>query len=159
VVTEVPFSKNRSGVAFAFENFSQSCFPRIEPVSASRPEGTVHTEAIRIATCEKTRSRSRADGLGSVPLCETSTFGSHAIEIGRLVAFRAVDSDISVSLVIGKDDDDVRKSILSREGVMRRENSEENEQGKDSQNHGIETITQREISRRRISCYFLETLS
>ena len=76
-------------------------------MATSRPEGTVNPDAVRIATCQKTGSRGRADWLSRVPLGEHAALFRHSVEIGSLEALSSEFTDIRVSLIICEDDDDV----------------------------------------------------
>ena len=53
--------------------------------------------------------RGRADGLGDIPVGKANALAREPVEIRGRKALGSVDPNVSVPLIVGKDDDDVRQ--------------------------------------------------
>ncbi len=67
----------------------------------------LNSRGARVMTREDGAARRCADGAAGIELREAQTFGGHAIETRRSEMRLAVDTEIAVTEVVGKDDDDV----------------------------------------------------
>src|SRR5947209_390532 len=105
----MPFAEDSGGVAALSDELGKSHFVIAEADFGTRAERAVNAEAIWVKTGEEAATGGGADRLRDVEIAENAALGGEAIEIGRDEAFCAEDADVSVALVVGKDDDDVRE--------------------------------------------------
>ncbi len=70
-----------------------------------------------VITGHKRGAGGGADGAAGVRLSEADAFGGHAIKVGRLDPFLTITAEIAVAEVIGHDENDVRRTLLWKQGV------------------------------------------
>ena len=68
-------------------------------------------DAVGITAGEQRRSRGGTDRLSDVKIGESAAFAREPVEIRRLKSLGGEATDIAISLIVGKDDDDIRQPI------------------------------------------------
>ena len=121
-VTEVPFADHAGRVAGALEELGEGDFGfrQVEIVfgTALAVGGWVfrHAAAERIAARHQRRARGSAIRRGAIELGETCTRRGETVNVGGLESWMAVTAEITVTEIVGKDDDDVG-SVSGGRGV------------------------------------------
>ena len=112
MIPQVPFAETSGGVSPRFTKFREGRFLTPDPGSAARPEGTVYTDAIGITSREKPGAGRRANWLGCIPVRKLPSLRGHLVEVWCRKSLGPKDSDVLVSLIIGKDDYDIGWSFF-----------------------------------------------
>ena len=107
-ITEVPLSKLRGSIPLIFEHPGDRDFTRVQPHLRPRPKGAVNADPIRIATRQERRARRRTDRLSDVKICQPDPGGSQCINVGGLQSCRPLASQISITLIIRKNNHHIR---------------------------------------------------
>ena len=105
----MPFSDAGRGVSARLEDFRDGDFVGVQ----DGMPGLLVTHlghANRIAAGHQCRPGDSTDGL-HVEIGEPGTLSGHAIEIGRFDQRRSVAADVVVALIVGEEDDEVRRPL------------------------------------------------
>ncbi len=86
----------------------------------------VHADPLGIAASEEGGPGRRADGRGHHEVGELTAFSGEAVDVWSLDGVGAEAAEVSVSLVIGKDDDEVRLVSGAGDEAGDQKNEEEN---------------------------------
>src|SRR5215471_7589136 len=81
-------------------------------------------DAVRIATGQQSRSGSRADRLSDMEITKHATLRSQPVQVWSLKTPRSKHAHISIPLIVGKNDHDIRQllsCILARQRVWSRQ--------------------------------------
>ena len=114
VVAEMPLPHHAGAVAAAPQNFSQRRLGGGDAVAGVGPQRACDADPVGITAGEERRPRRRADRLGDVEVGEPHPFAGEPIEVRRGGGLSAVAGWITVAEVVGKDDDDVRRTMWRR---------------------------------------------
>ncbi len=79
----------------------------------------VHANAFRVATRQQRRAGWRADRTRNVEVGELSPFGCQLINVRRLDRLGSETTEVTIALVIGKDNDEVWLCFLGRTQLRR----------------------------------------
>lgn len=114
----MPFSDEGVAVSVLLEKFRNSedgFVDEAATIFARDHDSGLEATAPRIATSEKSVASGRADRGSAMGVCETNSFPGDAVKAGcRNLRFRVVGTSVTIALVIGHDEDDVR--IFTRRG-------------------------------------------
>ena len=110
---EVPLADAAGGVAPGLEQFGDRDLVGVQPRPRPRKEHpAVQTHAARVASGQQGRPRRRADGRGYVKVRELRPLGRQAVQAGRLDLLGAEAAEVGVALVVGEDEDEVRRAAV-----------------------------------------------
>ena len=114
----MPLAKNTGRVATLLQNFRERHFlmrQAVRGIGEEHPGATecaVHPTPYWKAPGEKRRSARGAHRRADVELSPPLSFRRHAIEAGRSYRGMPVGSEIAVAEIVGKDDDDVGRTLV-----------------------------------------------
>ena len=116
---QVPLAHVACVIASLFEHGSNGDFRGTEVHVPPLLDGGDHPATQGRATGEKTGSRGRTDGSRSVKIGEAHAFGSKAVEVRGAYNRVSVARQVSVSEIIGKNENDVGLLRGRRVGGMK----------------------------------------
>src|SRR5262249_1345491 len=93
------------------EKFGNSDFVTVQSRACIREQRSRNAHPVRVTAGHERSSRGRADSLGYIEVGQPNTLARHAIDVGRLVAFSAKATQISVTHVIEENDHEVGRPL------------------------------------------------
>ena len=112
----MPLAKDGGGVAALFDELRKGHFVAADSDFRAWSECAVNAESIWVAASEQAATGGRADRLRNVEVAEDAALRGESIKIGSDEPFRAEDTNVSVALVVGQNDDDIRQFRTGSEG-------------------------------------------
>ena len=113
-VAQVPLAKNGSSITALFHQLSQSDFLITDAYLRARTQGPVNPDAIGVATRQQTGPRRRANRLRHVEVTEDASLRRQPVQVGRFETSGPKHTDIRIALVIGENNDNVRRCRFAR---------------------------------------------
>ena len=114
-MTEVPLPETCGGIALRLEVVCNRMLFRVQPFFGCwKQHVLVHAHTFRITTCHQRRSGGRANGGGHHETREFSPLFCQTIDVGRLDRLRTKTTQVTVTLVIGKNNDEIGSLSLKR---------------------------------------------
>ena len=137
MMAEVPLARHPGRVALLLQHLGERRLPVRDAVPGLRAERPVDADAVGIAAGQERRPRGRADRLGDVEVGEPPPLAREPVEVRRGEPGGAEAADVGVSLVVGEDDDDVRRP---RRRVERGRREQRGEQGEGPESKVSSTV-------------------
>ena len=113
MMAEVPLAEDRRRVSALFDKVGDRLLARAESDPGVGAQRSDDTDTLGIASCHEGGPRRAANRLGGVEIGESHTVGGEAVDVRRFDVFRSVTAEVSIPLVIGEDEDDVRRARSS----------------------------------------------
>ncbi len=107
LVTQVPLSVNRSGVATLLKEIAQQNFVRMDSCPTGVVQGTTHSDTVRITARHQRGTRRRADRLSHVEARQFCAITCQAINVRSLDVGGTVATDIAIPQIVRIDQHDV----------------------------------------------------
>ena len=106
----VPLAEGAGGVAGRLEGLGDGLLVEVQPLAAGRD--AAHAAARMVAAGEELGARGRADRADEEPV-EQRAVARQRIDVRRREVGVAVDAQVAPALVVGQDDDDIRRFRLA----------------------------------------------
>lgn len=116
----MPFADGGGMVAQGLKQFGDGHFIRMETMFGGMVERTVNAHPIGVTPRKQGGTGSGANGLCGMEIGKPHPLRSHLIQVGRPDIGRSEYADILVTLIVGKDDDDIGflpLSLFLRTGI------------------------------------------
>ena len=112
----MPFTHTYRGVSSVLEQFRYGDLIGIQSeiavFLAGRTYSHIQPAALWVRTRKQSDPRGSADTRSGVEIGEANAFRGHCVETRRLYVFGAVTSQVSVSKVVGEDEDDIGFALV-----------------------------------------------
>ena len=127
---EVPLADDAGGVASGLQRFGEGDLRGGQATGGDSAQNAVlvmgHAGADGVATRHERGATRGTDFGGGIELREAQAFGGHAIQVRRLDGRMAVATEVTVTEVVGQDDDDVRlRGGVGSEGEGRQQGQQQ----------------------------------
>ena len=106
-MAQVPFAEDGGGVVLLLHQFGEGDFVGMDADLRFRTQGADDADAVRVTAGEERGAGGGTDRLGGVKAAETTSLASKAIEIWGADVFGTERTDIGVTHVVAKNQDDV----------------------------------------------------
>ena len=110
MMTQVPFAENGRCIVPGFDQLRERGLPVADTMVAFRTKRAEDADAVRVAARQQGRPRCAADRLRHIKAGETPPFPGQAVKIRSGEPAGAEDSHVSVALIVGVNDHNIRKA-------------------------------------------------
>jgi hypothetical protein len=111
-MAQMPFADSRGPVSSPLEDLGKGHFAGIYPMTGLGPKGAMNPDAVGITTRKERGPRRRTDRLGHMKVRKSPPIFCQLVQMGCANIFGFKGTNIRVSKIVTKDQDNVRAIFL-----------------------------------------------